>query len=444
MAGLWTYINKNIFSINTSSKPSDRTNIDDGHLQVRTAITEVLREKNPLLSQTTFSAEVIHRSHSSTDVPYSTLIGNLNYSSRNPQVKVYFRVDSLHSNLPRPRAIETDADLKEIDNSSKLNQGPHEKFLISIHPYFYMPADVALTLDPKDIIEVKFDDDTWTTATFQKLIAKGPNNTPILGPTRPSPSLAGLFSSAADGTYLDTQEPTSLGENQAKYYTEANRGPNEINNVVLHSTDGTSGAGRAAHTIHRFAEGPTLRFDWTNKKTGEKIANPKCTLVEEVDGKLPEGTICHEKRKRVETPVKTSIHYAIDQGGNVVQGVLEKDIANHAGGYMDRNSVGIEMNGRPAVGPGQGLDGKYSKMYNDQIIDATAKLVAKLTTKYNIPIVRVTGKDPGIIGHYNISNSRFDPGNNLGRKSKKNPAPPGNYWDWDDFLARVKSYAGTS
>jgi hypothetical protein len=440
MAGPFTFTNKSTFTIDTTSKPADRTNIDDGWLQARSTITESLREKT--LSQTTWPAIVVHRSDSSTDVPYSNLIGNPNYSSRNPQVKVYFRVDELHSNLPKPRSIEPDDDLKEIDSLSKLNPGAHEKFIISIHPYFYMEADEALTLDPKDIIEVKFDDDTWTFARFQKLIAKGPNNTPILGPFKSkSPSVADLFLDAATN-FLGVQEPTSLGENQAKYYTEASRGPNEINNIVLHSTDGTSGPGRAAHTIHRFAEGPTLRFDWANKDTGETIANPSCDLVMAVDGALPEGTICHEKRKRVETPVKTSIHYAIDQGGNVIQGVLEKDIANHAGGYMNKNSIGIEMNGKPALGPGEGLDGKYAKMYNDQIIDATARLCAKIVIKYNIPIVRVTGKEPGIIGHYNISNRRFDPGNNLGRKSKD--TPPGNYWDWDDFLARVKSYAGTS
>jgi len=201
MAGPFTVINKNSFSIDTLSKPNDRTNINDGYLQVRSVITEALREKNPLLSQETFEAVVLHKSNPSIDVPYSDLIINSAVSVVPPQVKVYFRVPFLHRNIPIPKAIEHFANAQEADKFSKLKPEFHEKFLISCHPFFYMEEDSEISLDPKDLIEVKFDDDTWSSAKFQKLIAKGPNDTPL---TKFSfqKTVVDLFSSAAEAIFL--------------------------------------------------------------------------------------------------------------------------------------------------------------------------------------------------------------------------------------------------
>jgi hypothetical protein len=149
-------------------------------------------------------------------------------------------------------------------------------------------------------------------------------------------------------------------------------------------------------------------------------------------------------------------HYGVDQNGNIAQGCLDQDECNHAGGGMNKNSIGIELNGdpRPTVADfqsvedwailwdpaggdektafkaidkiaksdwisrkvraqykgtntGQATVGKYCNkfetksgnynfgrpgMYNDTMLDAAAKLVHDLCMKYSIPIQK--GKDP--------------------------------------------------
>jgi hypothetical protein len=201
MAGPKTSINKNGFSIDTTSKPSDATNINNGYLQVRAAITEVLRQKNPLLSQGSFEAIVLHKSNPTTDVPYSDLIVDSSAGIIQPQVKVYFRVPFLHRNLPVPRAANDQLVVPEIDKFSKLKPEFHEKFLISCHPFFYMEEDSEISLDPKDIIEIKFDDDTWSSAKFTKLISKGINDVPQLESSFRN-TVIDLFSSVGEAIFL--------------------------------------------------------------------------------------------------------------------------------------------------------------------------------------------------------------------------------------------------
>tara|TARA_R110000765_G_scaffold146397_1_gene248746 strand:- start:1817 stop:3142 length:1326 start_codon:yes stop_codon:yes gene_type:complete len=208
MAGPFTVINKNSFSIDTAANPNDRTNINDGYLQVQATITQALQEKNPLLSQTTFPAVVLHTSDASADIPYSDLFVSSLRHVVNPQVKVYFRVPLLHSNLPLPRALEDENLISEINKLSKLDPEYHEKFLISCHPFFYMDMNDAISLCPKDIIEVKFDDDTWTSARFQKLIAKGPNNTVPLKLTVQN-LIVDMFDDAAEAVFLGPENEIS-------------------------------------------------------------------------------------------------------------------------------------------------------------------------------------------------------------------------------------------
>ena len=221
-------------------------------------------------------------------------------------------------------------------------------------------------------------------------------------------------------------QPTQLGNNQATNYTPADRKnvpgkPPEqqtIKYIVLHSTGGSSGAGKAQGTINRFADAPTISY--TDPQTGKK--NPPCT---DYPNELPHGTICHPTRQKIETPVPTSIHYAVDQGGSVIQGVLEKDVANHVRGY-NGTSIGIEMTGEPHDGPGLGLAGKYSKMYTFTLVSVTAQLVANICKNNNLPLNRDVIK-----GHEELDPTRrYDPGASYGS----------GYWDWPDFMKRVKQH----
>ena len=125
----------------------------------------------------------------------------------------------------------------------------------------------------------------------------------------------------------------------------------------------------------------------------------------------------------MEKKVSTSIHYAVDQGGNIIQGLNERHRAWHAPG-MNNTAVGIEMCGDPGKNKGKGATPNYAGMYNEKLLNACARLVADICKRNGLPINRSS-----IRGHEESSpKRRSDPG------VKKNPGA----WDWNDFLSRVK------
>jgi N-acetyl-anhydromuramyl-L-alanine amidase AmpD len=90
--------------------------------------------------------------------------------------------------------------------------------------------------------------------------------------------------------------------------------------------------------------------------------------------------------------------------------------------------VGIEMAGYPHKGPGLGATPKYSKMYTQNLLNSTAKLVADILKRNNLPFTG--GRNSGSVrGHEDLDpERRSDPG-----------ASRGNF-DWVDFMNRVKSF----
>ena len=244
---------------------------------------------------------------------------------------------------------------------------------------------------------------------------------------------------------------TSLGDNQALHYTPADRiNQKKIKKIMLHSTAGSTGSTKAQACINFFGGpvGPT--WGYTDPNTGVK--NPPCSdypngwPAKDKDGK---EIICHPSTQQLNRKVYSSIHYATDQGGNVVQGVLEKDIAHHYGrGKFNAESIGIEMCGHPGIGPGEGSKGLYSAMYTDLLIDTTAKLVAEICKRHSIPVDRkfIRGHDE------HFPKRRCDPGwilNDGKGGNGLNPAwgksyPAGNYWNWDDFMSRVQMFHSIS
>jgi hypothetical protein len=459
----------------------DRTNISNGWYQIRAAAEaafglEQVRDSNVISAGGTYPAVVLHTGKS-TLIPRNFTRGSMESSlvtrlglgaAETEQYKLYFRIDPLNSNIPLPpsfrnvvfpegypisqgqggsvevdgqgNAMATSISARDYNTSSPLTEAYEEEMLISCHPSVMMTMDPSNPdsnpgkLNPGDVIEIRFVNNSFSSAVFEKVITRGLN---IIKPILQQGSPIDLF----DGETFELGDPpptaTNLGSNQAKYYQPASRGPNEINTIILHSTDGPHDT--AQNVTDRFSDpiGPTLAYEWTHPTTGEKKSGWRCEdVTAALGGHLPAGTICHPKRGTVEQPVKTSIHYTVDQGGSVIQGVLDKDIAQHAGGTRNKDSIGIEMTGIPHKNPGAGLLGKYAGMYNGALIDTTAQLVARLSVTYNIPIDRAH-----IIGHYEFSPSRrFDPGNNKGWPVKG--FPPGNYFNWDDFMSRVQQFAG--
>jgi len=265
------------------------------------------------------------------------------------------------------------------------------------------------------------------------------------------------------GTSIDAGPgATELGENQARYYTPRSmeQAKQEITGIMLHSTDGSNKDGAAAAGIKRLAGYPTQSYkvtaNYKNAKSGTPDKSPVVT-----DGS-PEGTTKtatdYAGRKitivakkvwtgspepktelRWQKLTKISVHYFTDIGGNVVQGVLDKDKAWHGGSsWANKTCLSIEMCGQPNVGAAGGSKKEgdpiapnpvYAPMYKEELLNATAKLCATLCARWNIPIKHVTKQEPGICGHDSFSNDRSDPGTKTGN------------FDWTDFMSRVSRYA---
>ena len=128
-----------------------------------------------------------------------------------------------------------------------------------------------------------------------------------------------------------------------------------------------------------------------------------------------------------------SSHYVIDYDGTVYQMVLEKDIAWHAGNWdYNKHSIGIEHAG-------------YADRdcFTDDEYRASARLVAYLTRKYNISVVRPDGLAPpvseqgtGIIGHDQVP----DPSEPTIGGGKSHHHDPGRHWNWTLYLSLVMTY----
>jgi N-acetyl-anhydromuramyl-L-alanine amidase AmpD len=114
-------------------------------------------------------------------------------------------------------------------------------------------------------------------------------------------------------------------------------------------------------------------------------------------------------------------HYIVDTDGTVYQIVHEKDVAFQAGNlWMNQHSVGIEHVGFDATG---------FQYYNSTEYQASAKLTAYLTQKYNIPL-----------DHNHIVSHGTVPAPNLA--NTPNNVDPGPYWLWDYYLLLIAHAQG--
>lgn len=108
-----------------------------------------------------------------------------------------------------------------------------------------------------------------------------------------------------------------------------------------------------------------------------------------------------------------SVHYVVDSDGTVYQVIHEKDIAYHAGNFWyNQRSVGIEHAGFDATG---------FLWYNATEYLASARLVAYLLQKYDIPL-----DHDHIVAHVTIPSTRL--------VSTPNHVDPGPYWLWDYYF----------
>ncbi|MFI5300688.1 MAG: N-acetylmuramoyl-L-alanine amidase, partial [Polyangiales bacterium] len=113
-------------------------------------------------------------------------------------------------------------------------------------------------------------------------------------------------------------------------------------------------------------------------------------------------------------------HYIVDSA-NVVQTVHEQDIAFHArsdaADTVNRTSIGIEHAGSAAQNAAA-----WGDAYNEAMLARSARLVAGIARRWNIPIRWLTAAElrapgaRGITGHgdvtraYRVPNGHGDPG----------------------------------
>lgn len=111
-----------------------------------------------------------------------------------------------------------------------------------------------------------------------------------------------------------------------------------------------------------------------------------------------------------------SVHYVVNTDGTVYQCLHEKDVAFQNGNFWyNQRTIGIEHVGVDATG---------YQWYNAAEYLGSAKLVAYLLEKYNIPL-----------DHEHVMSHGTTPSPTLG--TSPNHVDPGPYWLWDYYLGLI-------
>jgi N-acetyl-anhydromuramyl-L-alanine amidase AmpD len=110
---------------------------------------------------------------------------------------------------------------------------------------------------------------------------------------------------------------------------------------------------------------------------------------------------------------RASAHYLIRaEDGHITQMVREHDVAYHAGNRdWNNRSIGIEH---------EGFVNQPDRWFTETAYRASAELVAGIAARYGIPLDR-----EHIVGHNEVPGATH--------------TDPGPYWDWDHYMALVRS-----
>lgn len=182
----------------------------------------------------------------------------------------------------------------------------------------------------------------------------------------------------------------------AKYARTADRGPADIDTIVIHTTEG--------------------RYDESRP-------------FEENQSRVYAGVVRYfsDPGRR-----KVSAHYVVGPDGGVTRMVREKDIAFHAT-YYNARSIGIECAGWAA----------RRRTWTPKLLEALADLVEALAWRYRVALdhppgdARTSGgffTGAGIVGHDQIQT----PGSAAAREHAVR-TDPGPYFPWAHFLEMVRS-----
>jgi hypothetical protein len=152
---------------------------------------------------------------------------------------------------------------------------------------------------------------------------------------------------------------------------------------------------------------PGCTYEDANRPTDFAI---NYIVIHDIEGSAQDGLNVFQNHNS-----GVSIHYIVGSDGTVYQLLHEKDIAYHVGNYWaNQHSIGIEHAGFDATG---------FQWYNATEYLASAKLVAYLLKKYNLPLDR-----GHVVAHGTIP---------AGSDTYTNHVDPGPYWLWDYYFKLI-------
>jgi N-acetyl-anhydromuramyl-L-alanine amidase AmpD len=175
---------------------------------------------------------------------------------------------------------------------------------------------------------------------------------------------------------------------------------------------------------------PTVNF------TRPDPAKPRAVdLVVIHTAELPEKpTAAHDLAAWLAGPSRpnASWHYAVD-GDDIVQSVLESDVAWHAPG-ANHNGIGIEH-----AGYARQSAADWNDPYSVAMLRLSAELTAGICSRWGIPVELIDAqglKDGkrGITSHLAVSQAF----------KKSDHGDPGKFFPWDRYLSLVRSFQGSA
>ena len=175
-----------------------------------------------------------------------------------------------------------------------------------------------------------------------------------------------------------------------------------------------------------------------NQNTGDLHYTPADRGVGDIQGVVIHDTEGWTGGARTFQRRRASAHYGIERSGLITLMVPEKDIGWHAGKWsVNKYTIGIEHAGFAddrAVGAFLG--------FSEEQLEASAKLVADILKRYGLPPTRNY-----VFGHGEVGGCK---GSTVAKPAEPRIGDthggaschydPGPYWDWDDYMSRVKKH----
>jgi N-acetyl-anhydromuramyl-L-alanine amidase AmpD len=210
------------------------------------------------------------------------------------------------------------------------------------------------------------------------------------------------------------QAPTGSDESPAANTGGAVAMPPGANNAHQDATQGPSTSLGGMYPSSSFAAASTSNY--TDGREGETI---KYVVIHDMEGSYESAISWFEN-----PAAEASAHYCIrSSDGDITQMVKEANTAWHAGNWsINTQSIGIEHEGYAA---------QPDKWYTDAMYRQSARLTAAICHRYDIPVDR-----QHIFGHAEVP----DPNNPGQFGGSGHHTDPGTGWDWDNYMALVKSY----